>query len=96
MNLKDFWVIWLSKLYKKYERFNKKILRKRQKMVHFALGAREQKFPQKSRSYFSPSIIMTRCTEKLINGSWENAVMVELTNRETDMILMKLYLKLKF
>lgn len=47
MNLKDFWVIWLSKLYKKYERFNKKILRKRQKMVHFALGATEQKFPQK-------------------------------------------------
>ena len=37
---------------------------------------------------------MTRCTEKLINGSWENVVREELTDRGTDMILMKLRLKL--
>ena len=40
-----------------------------------------EKIPQKARSYFFPSIIMTHCTEKL-NGSWENFVTERLTDRK--------------
>ena len=54
--------------------------KKAKQLVHFASSARERKNSSKSALFF-PSIIMTRCTEKL-NGSWENIVTEGLTDRK--------------